>query len=72
LLQSSEAARLSFRIVRRQDGKLQEIAAEQTDAVRPGDILKIQRPPLATVDASGAAAAVAGSLVSRAPPVLSD
>ncbi|SEG26812.1 exopolysaccharide production protein ExoF [Bosea lathyri] len=72
LLQSSEAARLSFRIVRRQDGKLQEIAAEQTDAVRPGDILKIQRPPLATVDAAGAGAAVAGSLVSRAPPVLSD
>jgi len=72
LLQSSEAARLSFRIVRRQDGKLQEAAVEQTDAVLPGDILKIQRPPLPTVDSSATNAAISGSLVSRAPPVLSD
>jgi len=44
LLQADEAARLSFQIVRRQDGRLQDIGVDPSAAVLPGDIVKVQRP----------------------------
>lgn len=54
VLQADEAARLSFQIVRRQDGRLQDIGADASAPVLPGDIIKVQRPP-PTRTLSGAA-----------------
>ncbi|MBN8943285.1 MAG: polysaccharide biosynthesis/export family protein [Rhizobiales bacterium] len=56
LLQADEASRLSFQIVRRQDGRLQEIGADASAEVLPGDIIKIQRPAM-NRSSSGEAAA---------------
>jgi polysaccharide biosynthesis/export protein ExoF len=44
-LQRADAAmRLEFHILRRQDGNLNEIAAEAAAPVLPGDIIRVQRP----------------------------
>ncbi len=55
--QSSESAKLSYSIVRRQDGLVREIAVDQTAPVRPGDIVKIERAPLAMLRQSSETAA---------------
>jgi hypothetical protein len=55
--QSFESAKLSYSIVRRQDGLIREIAVDQTAPVRPGDIIKIERAPLAMLRPSSETAA---------------
>ncbi|SFJ61697.1 exopolysaccharide production protein ExoF [Bosea sp. OK403] len=55
--QASESAKLSYSIVRRQDGLIREIAVDQTAPVRPGDIVKIERAPLAMLRQSSEVAA---------------
>lgn len=47
--QNKELARLRFAVVRRQDGALRELAADETFAVLPGDVVKIERAPLQAI-----------------------
>ncbi len=54
---SSRMARVEFSIIRRTGGKLAEIAAGQTDPVRPGDIVKVERRSVAN-DRDGTAAVI--------------
>jgi hypothetical protein len=53
--QASELMRLRFTILRRQNnGVSQEIDAQQSDSVLPGDIIKVERPIRDNLSAIGA------------------
>lgn len=46
-----ELSRMRFTIVRRQDGALKELPADETFGIQPGDLVKIERAPLQSIGA---------------------